>query len=175
MFSPEHVLRAYFHAKDENRPLLLDRVFAEDALLEVHDASGAIRFPARTLGREAIADVLVRSFNRQYENIYSFYLERPRAEVDAFDCPWIVVMTEKDGRGVRVGCGRYEWTFAATAPPLACRLVIRIAAMEVLDAPTTQQVYAAIARLAYPWSSRGEVMAALQPLAGTAPALQALH
>jgi acetyl-CoA C-acetyltransferase len=32
--SPESVLRAYFHAKDENRPHLLDEVFAEDAVRE---------------------------------------------------------------------------------------------------------------------------------------------
>src|SRR5258706_8031171 len=37
--SPEQALRAYFHAKDENRPHLLDGVFASDARLGIRNRS----------------------------------------------------------------------------------------------------------------------------------------
>ena len=55
----DRVLRAYFHAKDENRAHLLERVFTENALLEVRNRTSTIAFPNITSGREAIADVLV--------------------------------------------------------------------------------------------------------------------
>jgi hypothetical protein len=130
--TPESVLRAYFHAKDENRPHRLDEVFTEDAVLHVHNASSAIAFPAVTQGREAIGAVLVSEFNRTYENIYSFYLGRPPATATAFSCAWLVGMTDKSTKAARVGCGTYEWQFAPAPGGLASRLVIRIDAMEVL-------------------------------------------
>jgi hypothetical protein len=69
--SPEHVLRAYFHAKDEDRPHLLDGVFSIDARLDIRNPSEQISFPAVTVGLAGIADVLVRRFNQAYENVYS--------------------------------------------------------------------------------------------------------
>ena len=76
-FTPEAVLRGYFHAKDENRPHLLEDVFASNAELVIHNQSANIAFPAFTQGRSAIAEVLVRSFTLSNENVYSFYLSRP--------------------------------------------------------------------------------------------------
>ena len=61
-FTPEQVLRGYFHAKDENRPHLLEDVFASNAELVIRNQSANIAFPAFTQGRSAIAEVLVRSF-----------------------------------------------------------------------------------------------------------------
>ena len=60
--TPEIVLRGYFHAKDENRPHILERVFEPDAELVVVNHASTIAFPARTVGRDAITDVLVRNF-----------------------------------------------------------------------------------------------------------------
>lgn len=71
------MLRTYFHAKDENRPFLLADVFSPDAQLEIRNRSDQISFPATTIGLEGIADALVRRFNQAYENIYSFYMDRP--------------------------------------------------------------------------------------------------
>jgi len=80
---PEAVLRNYFHAKDENRPHVLERVFVPEAELIVENHSGTTAFPARAIGREAIAEVLVRSFGQTYENVYSFYLRRPIGTEDS--------------------------------------------------------------------------------------------
>ena len=77
-FTPEAVLRGYFHAKDENRPHMLEDVFASNAELVIHNQSANIAFPAFTQGRSAIAEVLVRSFALSNENVYSFY-PRPSA------------------------------------------------------------------------------------------------
>ncbi len=104
--STEAVLRRYFHAKDENRPHILDDAFASDAELVVANHTTTINFPAVTAGRAAIADVLVRTFGQTYENVYSFYLQRPIGPTREFSCDWMVAMTEKATGAVRVGCGR---------------------------------------------------------------------
>lgn len=140
---PDVVLRGYIHAKDENRPLLLERVFTEDAILEVLNRTSTIAFPAVTSGREAIADVLVREFGRTYENVYSFYLQRPSGHPSTFECEWVVAMTEKASRSLRIGCGSYEWKFDSTPPNLARRLVITIAEMQVLPASVASAAHAA--------------------------------
>lgn len=160
-YSHESVLRNYFRAKDENRPHLLDRVFARDAVLTAESASSAIAFPQRTVGREAITEVLVRAFGRTYENVYSYYLARPGA-AQSFACEWIVGMTDKESHNVRFGCGRYLWEFQDTPPLLARSLAIQISAMCVLPASRAQNVFVRLERLSYPWTSRSEVLATLR-------------
>ena len=155
--SPQYVLRTYFHAKDENRPHLLAGVFSRDAQLEIHNRSSAISFPAVTQGLEAIADVLVRRFNQSYENIYSFYMDHPPSDADAFACDWLVGMSEKESRKIRVGCGRYEWTFRRDPTFLASRLVITIESMVVLDASAAAEVMDWLLDLSYPWASAAVV------------------
>jgi hypothetical protein len=150
---PERVLRNYFRAKDENRPHLLEGVFSPDAELVVRNQSANIGFPAITQGRPAIAEVLVRGFALAYENIYSFYLDRPGTAVREFSCPWLVAMSERASGKPRVGCGSYAWSFEPQAPGLATRLVIAIEAMEILPAAETQAVFAWIGSLQYPWLS----------------------
>jgi len=46
-------VRGYCHAKDENRPHILERVFEPGAELAVVNRASTISFPARTVGREA--------------------------------------------------------------------------------------------------------------------------
>ena len=84
--SASWILRGYFHAKDENRPHLLDNVFAAHANLHMVNKAANIAFPAAAYGREAITEVLVRRFTQSYENIYSFYLDRPPADATQFSC-----------------------------------------------------------------------------------------
>jgi hypothetical protein len=163
------VLRGYFHAKDENRPHLLDQVFSSGAVVEVRNSTSTIAFPAVTTGRESIGDVLVRGFGRTYENVYSFYLGRPGGQASAFECDWFVVMTEKASRNVRIGCGRYEWEFESAPPRLARRLVITIAEMQVLPASMASEAFDMLAMLTYPWSSRSEFSAAAARHAFLAP------
>ena len=161
--SPERVLRDYFHAKDENRPHLLHGVFAHDARLEIHNRSAEIHFPSLTRGIEAIADVLVRRFNQTYENIYSFYMARPSADTTEYSCDWLVGMTEKESKSVRVGCGRYVWTFQGDDSCIATRLVITIDQMLVLPPETAKEVRAWLLGLSYPWASVGAAKAAPYP------------
>ena len=157
--SAETILRNYFHAKDENRPRLLEHVFAADAALEIGNASSAISFPATTQGRTAIADVLVREFGRNNDDVWSFYLQRPPAACRAFRCGWLVAMTEKASGAVRVGCGTYDWSFAASPSGLATRLAISIDAMEALPAADGPAIYGWVGALDYPWSSASEAIA----------------
>lgn len=161
--SSEQVLRNYFHAKDENRPHLLASVFSPDARLEICNRSNQISFPAVTVGLDAIADVLVRRFNQAYENIYSFYLDRPGPKDAAFCCDWLVGMTDKESRSVRVGCGRYDWSFQRMPVVLATRLVITIESMLVLDASRTTSVLDWLRGLKYPWTSIADVLRSRPP------------
>ena len=152
-FTPEAVLRGYFHAKDENRPHLLEHVFASGAELVINNQSANIEFPAFTQGRTAIAEVLVRSFALSYENVYSFYLGCPRVGVLEFACPWLVGMSERSSGHIRVGCGTYEWAFEPHAPHMASRLVVTIEVMQVLPLAQSQAVFAWLRALNYPWSA----------------------
>ena len=152
-FTPEAVLRGYFHAKDENRPHLLDDVFASNAELVIRNHSANIAFPAFTQGRSAIAEVLVRSFALANENVYSFYLGRPPPAVREFTCPWLVSMSERSSGQVRVGCGTYEWAFEPEATHRASRLVVSIQVMQVLPAAQSERIFAWLRALNYPWSS----------------------
>lgn len=170
----EAILRTYVHAKDENRPHLLAGVFAPDATLEVRNKSSAIAFPAITLGREAIADVLVCSFAKSYENVYTFYMARPYAEAADIACDWLVCMTEKDGGSVRVGCGRYDWTLRADPPGLAARLVISIEAMQVLAPDQIESVFAWVRSMHYPWASADAAVRDAPRLPALAPVLEYL-
>ena len=173
--SPEVVLRNYFHAKDENRPHVLDHVFTSDASLYVHNKSENIDFPAATRGRGAIADVLVRQFNRTYENIYSFYLARPPTTAKSFICTWLVGMTEKDSKSTRVGCGTYEWTFSPEPPCLASTLVISIHAMSILAPDNTGAVLTWLLQLGYPWCAPEQAFSLAPSTHELAPILQYLR
>ena len=152
-FTPETVLRGYFHAKDGNRPHLLEDVFASNAELVIRNQSANIAFPSFTQGRSAIAEVLVRSFALSNENVYSFYLGRPSLGVREFTCPWLVGMSERSSGQVRVGCGTYEWAFEHHAPHRASRLVVTIEAMQVLPPTESERVFAWLRAQNYPWAS----------------------
>jgi hypothetical protein len=173
-FTPEAVLRGYFHAKDENRPLLLEDVFAPNAELVIRSHSANISFPAFTQGRSAIAEVLVRRFALAYENVYSFYLRRPAAGIPAFTCPWLVGMSDRSSGEVRVGCGTYDWTFEPVAPAMATRLVVTIEGMQVLPATESKRVFAWLRTQNYPWSSPEAALKGIPANAALSPVAQFL-
>ncbi|MCX7227643.1 MAG: nuclear transport factor 2 family protein [Burkholderiales bacterium] len=160
--TPRSVLRAYFHAKDENRPQVMRQAFAPDATLDIVNRSASIAFPARTVGREAIADVLVRAFGRTYENVRTFYLGAPPPDAQRFSCDWLVAMSDKEHRCARVGCGRYDWTFDTPGSGLASGLVITIEAMLVLAPALLDATLEAIDTLDYPWTTGPAAAAALR-------------
>ncbi len=172
MQNPADAILAYFHAKDGNRPHRMAEAFTEDASLHMLVRQGAITFPPVSKGREAITDTLVRRFAVSYENVYTFCLSNPPAPQDglAFSCDWLVAMTEKDSRAVRVGCGRYDWCFEPTSG-LACRLDIRIEAMQSLPPDTTNSVMQWVSALPYPWCSSEQVLRCAPPLQDLGPVL----
>ena len=171
MQTPESVLRTYFRAKDENRAHLIGRAFTPGAVLEIRNKISTIEFPAISTGRDTIADVLARRFGQTYENVYTFYLARPPQAATAYRCDWLVVMSEKRSRQVRVGCGQYDWTFDAAHHGLASHLVITIEAMQILPPLDWDPISAWLERMEYPWSSAGAVLASAPALDGLAPVL----
>ena len=164
--SPESVLRNYFHAKDENRPHLMSKVFARTAALQMHGNTDGISFPAASTGIDEITDVLVRRFGQTYDNVYSYYLDPPPLQCNQFSCHWLVGMSEKSNGNVRVGCDRYDWTFDESSG-LAVRLIVTIEAMQSLAPEQFGPVFDWLGALSYPWSSAAVA-------AASAPSIEAL-
>jgi hypothetical protein len=172
----EELLRDYFRAKDENRPLYMARAFAPDARLRMVLKTQAIDFPSEVSGEPAIADTLVRKFGQTYDNVFTFYLSRPaaRAQVPEFSCDWLVGMTDKATGNVRVGCGRYDWTFQMD-PHLVRELVITIETMLTLPAQQAGEVLGWLTSLPYPWTHRTSVSGAAPAIKELAPVLAYLN
>ncbi len=167
--SPADVIDAYVRAKDGNRPHLLRAAFTDTASLRMHVRTAGISFPPGAVGRQAIAQLLVSRFNETWENIYTLCVgDAPPAGVMSFACGWLVAMSAKLDRQVRVGCGRYDWVFDP-ATGLARSLAITIDAMETtswdVDAMT-----AWASALPYPWCGAHR----LELGAPSAPALRAV-
>ena len=169
--SAQQLMRDYFHAKDENRPHLMPSVFDGSAILEMAVNTGTISFPPVTRGVSAIADVLVRRFGQTYENVYSFYMQKPPAAAADFGCDWMVVMSEKDSHSVRVGCGRYHWYFQQHPPFLVERLVVTVEAMQVLAPQALSSVMNWAGSLPYPWCSAEAAAQTAPPLGELAPVI----
>lgn len=161
-------MRNYLHAKDENRPVYMERAFAADAALKMTLRTPAIAFPPEAHGLDAITETLVRTFSQAYENVFTFYLAHPGAAaiLDTYSCDWFVGMIDKATRNVRVGCGRYDWEFQAE-PHLARGLTITIETMLSLPADTAPAIMGWLTTLPYPWTDSERVMQ-------TAPAIEAL-
>lgn len=170
--SPELLLRTYFRAKDENRPHLMASAFSESATLEMVVNAEAISFPPRSHGLAEIAEVLVGRFAQTYENVYSFYLQKPPPSAANFECDWLVGLSEKANGAVRVGCGRYDWRFQQDAPFLVSGLTVAIAVMQLLPSTTLRPIMAWLAKLPYPWCSASAALASPPSIAGLEPVLQ---
>jgi len=151
------LVETYIRAKDENRPYLLERAFAEDATLEMIVHEGTITFPPFSYGLRSITDVLVRRFAQTFENVHTFCLAPP-PQVDALDfsCHWLVGMSEKETSLVRVGCGRYDWRFRQRQPRVAEGLVITIDQMQSLAPAFVMPVMRWLSQLSYPWCAAPE-------------------
>jgi len=168
--TPEDLVRTYIRAKDENRPHLMVHVFAGEACLEMIVKSETISFPPVTRGLGAITDVLVRNFAVTYENVYTFCLERPGLQTRerGFSCDWMVGMSEREGGQVRVGCGRYDWSFSPEGSCLVNRLVITIEVMQVLPPDCSNSVFEWLSGLPYPWCPA-------EAIAKTAPRIEGIE
>ena len=158
MPSPQEAVETYIRAKDENRPYLMERAFAQDVALEMIVESGTISFPPISSGLESVCDVLVRRFGQTYENVHTFCLASPPKEHQrTFSCDWLVGMSEKESRAVRVGCGRYDWLFQPDAPYLVWKLTITIEQMQSLAPMRLASVMHWLSQLSYPWCTPQDV------------------
>ena len=155
MMTPSSAISAYIHAKDGNRPWLLREAFSESIALDMVVETDAIAFPPKITGRDAVADVLVKRFALEYENIFTFCLTSPPpdTEVGHFSCDWLVGMSGRADGAVRVGCGRYDWGFAEGRVE---SLTITIAAMWVFPADCLTPIMAWLTALPYPWCPADE-------------------
>ena len=161
MQTPRQSIEDYIRAKDENRPYLMSRAFAEAATLAMVVKTGTISFPPDAQGREAVTDVLVRRFGLTYENVRTHCLGPPPRDDDTeFSCDWIVGMSEKASRNVRVGCGRYDWSFRAG---LVERLTITIEVMQVLAPDSVLAIMDWLAPLPHPWCPAQTMLAGMPP------------
>jgi hypothetical protein len=152
----QDLITGYVRAKDHNRPYAMSKVFTRDARLEMIVHTGTIAFPALTDGNDAIADVLARRFAQSYENVHTFCVATPpegdaRHDMRHYGCRWLVVMSEKESRAPRVGCGRYDWTFRPGAALLVGKLTITIDQMHTLPADRLGALMDWVAPLPYPW------------------------
>lgn len=152
MQTHSEMIRAYIRAKDENRPHLMRRIFAETATLEMVVQTGTISFPPISRGVDTITQVLVRDFGKTFENVYTFCLtDAPSNDNGPFSCNWLVGMSEKETGTVRVGCGRYDWIFQTGGARLVEKLSITIHLMLVLSGQDLRPVMDWLSKLPYPW------------------------
>ena len=151
-YTAREIIATYIRAKDENRPHLMRCAFADTATLEIVAKPGTISFPPITNGIDAITDILVRRFAQTYENVHTFCLATaPQNDITLFSCRWLVGMSEKETRAIRVGCGRYDWVFRAERPRGAERLTITINMMQLLPPDKLHSIMDWLAHLPYPW------------------------
>ena len=128
--------------------------FTETAAVTVVSLTGAISFPSPLRGRRHIAEVLSRRFGQSFENVYTFCLtDPPSPKADRFSCDWLVGMTEKETGAVRIGSGRYDWSFEDRDPRRVETLTITIEQMETSSPDASSAVMRWLAALPYPWCS----------------------
>jgi hypothetical protein len=157
--SAQDLVEIYIRAKDENRPYLMERAFAESARLVTIVNSGTIAFPPIVDGLQSISDVLIRRFAQTFENVHTFCLAPPpHNDMVDFSCNWLVGMSEKESRTVRVGCGRYDWSFSQHGPRLVERLKITIDLMQSLAPVYLTSVMDWMSRLPYPWCTAQDAL-----------------
>lgn len=167
MPSPSASIAAYIRAKDQNRPFMMRRAFAPDAVLKMNVKTTAITFPPLSVGIDSITEVLVRRFAQSYENVLTFCLgDPPGDEARSFSCGWMVGMSERETGAVRVGCGRYDWQFQSAEPFLARELTITIELMQILPPRTQEAVMDWLSDLPYPWCSSQRAIANAPQLEG---------
>ncbi|WP_020407195.1 hypothetical protein [Hahella ganghwensis] len=158
MHNPAESIRAYLYAKDRNQPHRMAQAFSENASLEMNIRTEAISFPSSVLGRENITDVLVRRFAQTYENVYTLCLcPPPENHVTRFSCRWLVVMSEKPNRQIRIGCGGYDWTFQRETS-LAEHLTITIEDMQVMPPESLKGFIDGVSVLPYPWCPTEQIL-----------------
>jgi len=170
------LIASYILAKDSNQPSLMPAVFARDALLDMEVNARSISFPPRVTGVDNITDVLVREFCATYENIHTFCLSPPPVtDSSLFSCPWLVGMSGKADGKVRVGCGRYDWSFrGAGESGLVDRLKVTIDTMQELPKDRLKVLMDWLQGLPYPWCPLEAAVVTMPRVPGLEPLARGL-
>jgi hypothetical protein len=154
---------------------MLRDAFMPAATVEVVSKTPTISFPSEVTGLDAITDVFVRKFAATYENVYTFCLASPpSADSDAFSCDWLVAMSEKQDRAVRVGAGRYDWVFDREGDCRVETLVITIDVMQKLRPDCLRPVMDWVTALPYPWCPAGVAVRSAPDMADLAETVRRL-
>jgi hypothetical protein len=77
-------------------------------------------------------------------------------------------MSAKNDGQLRVGCGRYDWHFAADQTGLAERLVITIDLMNIFPATDLAAMINWLSGLAYPWCRPNDAIKGMPGIEGLA-------
>lgn len=166
MPNPSEAISAYIHAKDCNRPWLIGRSFAEDAVAAIVNRTDAIAFPGEIAGRDNLIDALLRRFALEFENVFTFCLcPPPLRRAPRFSCDWLVGMSVRATGEIRVGAGRYDWEFNAAG--LVERVAITIETMQAVPPTELDAIMSWLADLPCPWCPAEAALA-------RAPAIPAL-
>jgi hypothetical protein len=174
--SPARSITTYIEAKDRNRPGLMAEAFVPDATLEMSVRTDAISFPPLTQGLAPITRVLVTDFGERYENVRTFCLgPPPAASAVSYSCDWLVAMSGRQDGAVRVGRGRYDWTFEEGSPHRVRRLRIDIEAMQALPPSELGRVMGWLSSPPYPWCAAADLLPRAPSIAALGPILQRLE
>lgn len=129
----ERIVRAYLHAKDHQRPHGFAQAFAADAVFRstfAFETDWHSDAPVR--GLADITDTF-RGLGRGFENIVTFCLPESVHWADySLRMRWVVVMTDRQTREVRVAWGDYAWTFSGP-PERAQSLHVHMLAMRLVE------------------------------------------
>lgn len=151
MNSRRSSIESYIRAKDENRPDLLRHSFKVSATAALTVNTSNISFPSTLCGLTEISETLVRRFNQTYENIYTFCIgDAPLGKPTSHTCQWLVGMSTKESKEIRIGCGKYEWSFDPETG-LATFLHIHIDQMRTGPAQELEPLMDWLRTLDYPW------------------------
>jgi hypothetical protein len=168
------LLERYVAAKDGNRPHLMTRIYAADAVLTYSIATDSISFPPRTVGLEAITRTLVTEFGQRFARCRTYYVvdDPPTGGASIPFIPWLVLMREEAQSCARVGKGFYTWTFDHTGSgPLRVKAMhIHIERMDLVADRGGELLETLQSRLSYPWLRAARLRDAFRGIGGANPA-----
>ena len=159
------IISGYVEAKDENKPHLMEYVFAKSATLKIKSKAANISFPSKVAGLVGITEVLVNHFNDTYEDVTTICLSDTVDEKNnQLSCRWLVGMTERLSGSSRVGCGEYLWRFEGNELLRADHLTIVIDHMAILSGGNQTDVMHWLKNLPYPWAFTNDVLSTMPDL-----------
>ena len=96
--SAVEILEKYIVGKDQDQFQILEKIYLENAKVSFEINSETISFPQETHGNKDIAQVLSAEFNKNYDNVKTYYLsyEFPEIEEQVIsNQSWLVIMRDK--------------------------------------------------------------------------------